>query len=133
MTIMRPGQLEPNEIVMTIMRPGQLEPNEFERAILRRLARQEPSLGESLERLHVLSRQFTGVGSFTRFKCGDSIPDTPQRPVALDALIRMPGVPNGMGAVLFCIGDQPVCLEVYAYGDDLWDGVYDGFSFEETA
>jgi hypothetical protein len=114
------------------MRPGQLEPNEFELAILARLERQDPSLGGSLERLHVLSRQFTGVGSFTKFRCNESTPGTSQRHVGLDALIRMPGVPNGMGAVLFLNENQPECLEVYTYGHELWDGVHDGFFIEET-
>jgi len=115
------------------MRPGQLKPNDFEHAILERLVRQEPSSGEFAQRLHVLSREFTGVGSFTYFKCDESAADLPERRVGLDALIKMPGVPNGMGAVLFCKGDEPSCLEVYTYGDNHWDGVYDGFTIEEIA
>src|SRR5216683_5301913 len=110
------------------MRPGQLEPNDFELAILARLARQKPSLGGSLERLHALSRQFTGVGSFTNFRCDESTTGTPQRHVWLEALIRMPGVPTGMGAVLFLNGDQPECLEAYTFGVELWDGLFNGFS-----
>jgi hypothetical protein len=115
------------------MRPGQLEPNELELAILHQLARQDPSLTGAFERLHVLSRQFTGVGSFTNFKCDESSIEAPQRHVTLDALICMPGVPNGIGAVLFCKGNQPECLELYTYGENLWDGVYNGFSIEEKA
>ena len=110
------------------MRPGQLKPNDFELAILKRLANQEPSIKASVARRHVLSREFTGVGSFTKFKCDESAAGTTERQVGLDALIRMPGVPTGMGAVLFCTGDQPECLEVYTYGDEHWDGVYEGFS-----
>src|SRR5689334_470334 len=102
------------------MRPGQLEPNDFELAILSRLARQEPSLAGFLDRLHVLSRQYTGVGSFTNFKCDQPTVGTSQRHIGLDALIRIPGVSNGLGAELFLNGDQPECLEVYTYGDDLW-------------
>src|SRR5262245_6207298 len=45
---------------------------------------------------------------------------------------RSPGVPNGMGAVLFCRGGRLQFLEVFAYGDDHWAGVYDGFAIEET-
>jgi len=45
----------------------------------------------------------------------------------------MPGVPNGMGAVLFCKGDWPRCLEVFTYGDGHWEGAYDGFAIEQTA
>lgn len=45
----------------------------------------------------------------------------------------MPGVPNGMGAVLFCKGDRPQFLEVFTHGDDYWESVYDGFAIEPTA
>ena len=51
--------------VTSTMRPGQLKPNDFELAILERLASRESSIRLSVERLHVLSREFTGVGSFT--------------------------------------------------------------------
>jgi hypothetical protein len=115
------------------MRPGQVKPNEFELAILERLATKDPSIRGSVGRLHVLSREFTGVGSFTNFACEESAADAPDRHVGLDDLIKMPGVPNGMGAVLFCKGDRPQCLEVFTYGDDHWEGVYDGFAIEQTA
>jgi len=78
----------------------------------------------------VLSREFTGVGSFTNFACEESAADGPDLQVGLDDLIKMPGVPNGMGAVLFCKGNRPRCLEVFTYGDDLWEGVYHGFTIE---
>jgi hypothetical protein len=115
------------------MRPGQIKPNEFELAIFERLARKEPSLRGSVGQLHVLSRKFTGVGSFTTFACEESPADASREPITLDdAIITMPGVPNGMGAVLFCKGGMPHCLEVYTYGGDYWEGVYDGFAIEPT-
>jgi len=112
------------------MRPGQLEPNDFEVALLRQLADREPEIRASLNRLHVLSREFTGVGCFTKFVCEESGDTKSERQVGLKALIRVPSVPNGMGAVLFCKGDQPKLLEVFTYGNDHWDGEYDGFSIE---
>ena len=115
------------------MRPGQVKPNEFELAILERLASKEPSIHALVGQLHVLSREFTGVGSFTNFACERSSADAPDQQVGLDDLIKMPGVPSGMGAVLFCKGGRPECLEVFAYGDDRWEGVYDGFAIEQTA
>src|SRR5262249_24409137 len=119
--------------VTSPLRPGQIKPNEFELAILERLACKEPSLRASIGRLHVLSREFTGVGSFTNFACEESSAGAPEQRVDLDAQIKMPGVPNGMGAVLFCKGGRPKCLEVFTYGDDHWEGVYDGFAIEQTA
>jgi hypothetical protein len=114
------------------MRPGQIKPNELELAILERLARQEPSIRESAGQLHVVSPKFTGVASFTRFACEESSADAPDQQIGLDDVIKMPAVPNGMGAVLFCKGGRPHCLEVYTYGNDRWEGVYDGFAIEQA-
>jgi len=118
---------------MTNLRPGQVEPNELELAIFAHLAHQEPALCILLNKLHVLSRQYTGVGSYTRFACGDCATEVPERSVSLNAIVRMPGVPSGMGAELFCKNGLPECLELFTYGDDHWDGVYDGFTIERTA
>jgi hypothetical protein len=112
------------------MRPGQLQPNEFETAILKRFAKQDPSL--SIDSLHVLSREFTGVGSFTKFLCGGSSETKWDRHLGLGAVISMPGVPSGLGAVLFCTGNEPNCLEISTFGDEHWDGIYDGFVVRET-
>ena len=116
-----------------VMRPGQLNPNELELAILERLSSATPALRGSAQRLHVLSREFTGVGSFTKFQVDKSATGTLEQPLGLDALITVPGVPKGLGAVLFCWGDQPSMLEIYAFGNDHWDGLYDGFTIEPPA
>lgn len=109
-----------------MMRPGQLTPNAFELAILERIAADQPSILVHLGHLHVLSREFTGVGSFTNFQCGSGTDVSEQR-LSLNASIVMPGVPSGMGAILFCLGDWPKCLETFTYGNDHWDGVFEGF------
>jgi len=114
------------------MRPGQLTPNSFELAILRFIATKQPSIVESIARLHVLSREFTGVGSFTKFHLEEVASEVPKQHIELDALIKVPSVPNGMGAVLFCKGGKPEVLEVYTFGEDHWDGVHDGFFIEPT-
>ena len=107
-----------------MMRPGQLQPNEFELAILERMATRHPSLREYLGHLQVLSRDFTGVGCFTTFVCVDS---DLKSVIHMDGLVSVPAVPNGLGALLFCRGGRPECLEVFSYGEP-WDGTYDGFS-----
>jgi hypothetical protein len=33
-------------------------------------------------------------------------------PLHLGVVISMPGVPNGLAAILFCTGTQPNCLEI---------------------
>ena len=113
------------------MRPGQISPNEFECAILEKIARDEPLLKGPFNTLHVLSRKYTGVGSFTDFVC--NMPKAASDCyLGLKPLIRLPGVPNGIGAVVWCQGCQPEHLELFTYGDDLWDGTYEGFYFEES-
>jgi hypothetical protein len=115
------------------MRPGQTEVNDFELAILERLAQVRPSLRPLLPKLHVLSREFTGVGSYTNFSCSGHSADLGNDRIGFDGLILMPGIPNGMGAVLFCEGGVPKCLETYTFGTEHWDGVYSGFSIARSA
>jgi len=110
------------------MRPGQIEPNDLELAILERLKRQENSIRNPGRQLHVLSRKFTGVGSYTTFNVAKSSVDTPKRHVVLEAVIAVPGVEHGLGAVLWLKGDDPECLEVFSYAAELWDGVHEEFS-----
>jgi len=118
---------------MEHIRPGQLEPNAFERAILARIADAHPSLLPGVAHLQVLSRKFTGVGSFTNFLRQETGPEElERRHYSMNGTITMPGVPNGMGAVLFCNGEHPDCLEIFAY-DGHWDGVHTGFSIEDAA
>lgn len=113
------------------MKPGQRTPNEFEIAILLRLASGTESLRGCIGALHVLSREFSGVGSFTTFQPNRALarPDLGEQQLGLDVLINVPGVPNGMGAVLFCKDGCPDMLETYTYGDP-WDGTFTGFSID---
>jgi hypothetical protein len=115
-----------------MMRPGQPDLNEFELAILLALAEKFPSLRELTPKLRVLSREFTGVGLYTKFLCNGSSPDLNNERIGLASLIDMPGVPNGLGAILFCEGGKPQLLEVYTHGSELWDGVYDGFKLANS-
>ena len=114
------------------MTPGQLTPNEFELAILQRIGAGHPALLPFIPKLHVMSRKYTGVGSFTDFlverDSPPSHPDLGDQALGLDAELILPGVPNGMGAVLFCTAGCPNCLETYTYGADKWDGTFEGFS-----
>ncbi|MEY2561236.1 MAG: hypothetical protein QOG51_1651 [Verrucomicrobiota bacterium] len=113
------------------MHPGQNQPNDLECAILERIAQDEPWLQGPFASLRVLNREYTGVGSYTNFVC--DAPDAENDPFpGLKPLMRVPGVPNGMGAVLYCRGTLPKCLELFTYGDDPWDATYEGFMFEET-
>ena len=110
------------------MGPGQLHPNEDERAILHSFATVLPFLRSHRDSLRVLSREFTGVGSFKRFQHDNVKPAESEPQLGLNhAEIHIPSVPSGLGAVLFCRDDCPSCLELFAYGDEHWDGDYEGF------
>jgi hypothetical protein len=115
---------------MAVLRPGQLEPNEFELAILERLAQKLPSLGPLISKLHVLSREFTGVGCYTKFQCDQGAPDLSDQLVGLDAHISMPNVPLGLLAVLSFENGMPKQLEICTYDPDRWGGVFEGFAIE---
>ena len=115
------------------MRPGQLQPNEFERAILRSFASLLPSLLPRIDSLHVLSREHTGWAAIPAFSTTTaSLPRTSRSWASIMPRFTYPTVPSGLGAVLLCRGDQPTCLELFTYGDEPWDGVYDGFSIHPT-
>jgi hypothetical protein len=115
------------------MGPGQIAPNEFEEALLAALSHEHPTICPFVKNLRVLSREFTGVGGFTNFLCKEAPKDADHAPLGLNAMISMPNVPNGMGAVLWCQGGRPKCLEVFTYGNDHWEGLWDGFSIGGTA
>jgi hypothetical protein len=118
---------------LILMRPGQLNLNDLELAILRRIALGHQFLVPLIPTLHVLSREFTGVGSYTNFRHPDDSTGTSDGRVGLDVRIAVPRVRNGLGSILFLKHELPLCLEIYAYGEDLWDGCYDGFAFVPAA
>lgn len=108
------------------MRPGQLNPNDLEVAILGKLLASWKS--SDISQLHVLSREFTGVGSYTKFSMPAGAESKESDSVGLTDLINVPGVPNGLGAVLWLRADVPETLELYTFGSEHWDGRYEGFS-----
>jgi hypothetical protein len=111
------------------MRPASGELSAFERAILELMGSDRESLRPLVPRLQVLKREFTGAGSYTDLACPESAPDLGDGHIGIDVLINVPGVPNGMGAVLFCKAGAPKLLEIYTFGGESWNGIADGFFF----
>jgi hypothetical protein len=112
------------------MEPERL--NEFERALLTSIARHDAAILAILPDLLVGKREFTGLGGFTYFEQNQILSDLADRVLTLKGSISMPGVPMGRGAVLFLKAGQPAMLETFTYGDEQWNGVWDGFSIQET-
>jgi hypothetical protein len=110
------------------MRPGQLTPNALESAILLKISATHPAANLDVSKLNVLSREYTGVGSYTTFS-NSRIEETAQKSMFdLPGLIEVAGVAHGMGAILWMRGGRPDCLEIYTYGPDNWDGTFESFS-----
>jgi hypothetical protein len=106
--------------------------NELERAVLNRMQHQLPALSSYISELTLSHRKLTGVGSFTNFAIHDArVPVPTDSPLALDVHILMPGVQNGLGALLFFNVDRSAFLEIFSNGDDGWSGTCEGFSFVE--
>lgn len=112
---------------MSIATTDRNQPNELELAILKRLRIGEVAIDTN--KLQVIDREITGAGSYTTFALSDVPTDASRSHVDLNALIELPGVPNGLGAVLWLRGGVPECLEIYTFGeDDSWDGTFDGYT-----
>jgi hypothetical protein len=109
--------------------PASTQANALELAILARLS--VAGVPVDASRLNVVSREITGAGSYTTFATADPPPELRRDRVGLDdVLIQVPGVPNGLGAVLWLNNELPLCLEIYTYGGDSWDGSFEGFSLK---
>ena len=118
---------------MSRAQPGQVAPNEFELAVLRAIAEEHAELLLDVSALHVLSREFTGVGAFTNFLRDDCALDASEQRLGFSGQIQMPGVPNGLGALLFCVEHRPKMLEVYTFGTEHWGGDFSGFVLHQAA
>jgi len=110
-----------------VMRPGQPDPNEFEIALLDRLGLENPDVKISTTDLHVLSREFTGVGSFTYFLIKGWAKTGKRRVIQTLAEVTIPGLEYGLGVVAFLEGDS-LTLETFTSGEEKWDGIFDGFA-----
>lgn len=95
------------------------------------MAAPTPALQMWISTLHVLSREFAGVGSYTTFMSPAAVQGLDGTPIHLPIPINMPGVRHGMGAVLFFKEGRPDTLETYTFGNEKWNGAYDGFSIPD--
>ena len=69
-----------------------------------------PTLQHLIPKLHVLSPEFTGVGSYTNVLCSNSVPDLGD----------------------FCEAGKPKTLETYTHGTARWNGNSEGFSIAQA-
>lgn len=80
----------------------------------------DPALAEQLRSVQPLSREFTGVGSFTVLKVEPGLPDVGYRVAPIDPHIESPEIQDGAGVVLFCDGGQASLLEFYTFGSTVF-------------
>jgi hypothetical protein len=115
------------------MKSGEAALNELEITILTRMADHLPTLFPVIPELVVTHREFTGVGSFTYLASHHAAVFYMNKgPLSLDSHILMPGVKNGMGALLFFKLNSIAFLEIFTYGDDTWTGNLAGYSLVDS-
>lgn len=108
------------------MRADLPPPNEFESAILRQPAVKLPALAAIIPQLRVLKRDLTPCGSYTDFESTPLIAGAGNA-LGLSKPIAMPGVKFGMDGILFFKDGRIDFLEIVAYGDETWNGRFEGF------
>jgi hypothetical protein len=104
---------------------------EFEVAVLGQIAYDNPQYDHQLMQLiqlgQVAAREFTAAGGFIEFG-PNSIEFQPAKmQLDIDAVIELPCVEHGMGALLFVREARASTLEVYTYGENEWWGDATGF------
>jgi len=112
---------------MSVMRPGQRHLNELEIALIERIALENPNDHLSVGNLQVLQRTYTCVGSFTDFLVKDRPKTAERRVIGTKACVIIPGLQRGLGVVAFLEGNT-LMLELCAFGDEYWDGLFEGFT-----
>jgi hypothetical protein len=112
-------------------RLAQRQPNELESALLRQFADEHPALLPHIGGLQVLSREFTGIGSLTRFEPAPEQPGERRETLAMAADLIVPACPARVLALLHCAGGRPQALESSTV--DRWEGAYEGFAIAPRA
>ncbi len=115
-----------------MMRPDSVQANEFESALLNRILAVYPDVRLAIADLRVLSRTFSGVGSFTDFRVDGWPKESERRVLTTDFLVAIPGLQNGLGVIAFLDGNG-LMLETYSFGDETWDGDSQGYTIGPDA
>ena len=91
-------------------------------SVLRRHFPDLEDLGLSLEALHVVSREYTGVGAYVNFSKNKILSGGINCQLGFDGEITIPKLTSGLGAVLAIDDGSINYLELFTYGDEQWDG-----------
>jgi len=115
--------------------------SELEFAILRQIAtapkNKHLAIEDHLPFLSVRSREFTGVGMYVNFEDDSpseilsddlSIKNIPSSP----HIVEMESLRYGLGYALYPENGRLKFLELFTYGDELWDGTFATFSFRDV-
>ena len=78
----------------------------------------DESIRVQCEAVEVVSRKYSGVGSFSRLKTGRTDERSPLRVADVSPDIESPELPLGGGSVLFLEDGLIDLLEIYVYGSD---------------
>lgn len=91
----------------------------LERAVLDWIAEHadDPAVKQQLAAARPVSREFTGVGSFTSLRVPHDSPRVPYTVSPTDPVIESPQLEHGAGSVLFFEDGLASTLELYSNGD----------------
>jgi len=108
---------------------------QFERDIMKKILSENPNVSDRIEKQYesskVISREFTGVGFFTKFEIFDTSLRLPHSPnlVLGDAHANIQGLEYGAGFILFVTNGLISTLEGYSYGE-IWPENIEQYTIE---
>jgi len=106
----------------------------FESEVMSYIVNEEPKISDALKRQYksakIISREFTGVGFFTRYAIEDKILKVPNEFKTLGNLqVSFKDLKYGAGFVLFIVDGLISMLEGYTNAGELWPEDITGYSF----
>jgi hypothetical protein len=104
---------------------------QFEESLVRSVLLQNPKfapLGYSVSSLEIERVKTTGVGAYITFSRNNQVASAgiDSTELGFNGLIYVPGVPSGLGCVIDVDNGQLNHIELFTYGDELWDGSTEG-------
>lgn len=101
---------------------------QFERSLVEAILRQhfghEISSKSDLSHLRVVQRKSNSAGGYVTFEKNQFVSALSGKTLELgfDGEITIPDLPSGLGAVLLLEKGELRHLELFSYGNELWDG-----------
>lgn len=109
--------------------------NKLEYSIIENFAKEYPIIKDHVCLLKVESREDTGGGMYVNFAykyLDDDLVKLEDGTLSTNEIIVLDSLKNGLGFVLDISHGLINFIEMFTYGDDLWNGNFNEFRFEKT-